>query len=68
MADIKQRVGQKIKEARKAKGLTQEELGAKLGIDKPTVSKYENGKINPSLEVLSRIAQELELTLEVDFK
>lgn len=68
MLDIKQIVGQQIREARKAKGLTQKELGKKLGIGEPTVNKYENGKINPSLELLNKIAVELGLTLEVNYK
>lgn len=38
-------VSERIKELRVAKGLTQEELGALVGIQKSGVAKYENGRI-----------------------
>ena len=38
-------VGVKIRNARLAKGMTQEELGELLGIKKSAVAKYENGRI-----------------------
>ena len=42
-----------IKFARIRKGLTQEELGEKIGVNKVTISAYELGKIKPSLDALS---------------
>jgi transcriptional regulator with XRE-family HTH domain len=36
-------VGSLIKEARLAKGLTQEELGKLVGVQKSAIAKYENG-------------------------
>ena len=38
-------IGEKIKMAREAKGLTQEQLGALCGTTKQTIFKYENGII-----------------------
>lgn len=38
-------VGAKIKAARIAKGMTQEELGEKLGVQKSAVAKYESGRV-----------------------
>lgn len=38
-------IGKKIKTARKAKGMTQEELGQLLGVQKSAVAKYESGRI-----------------------
>ena len=38
-------LGVKIRNARKSKGLTQEELGKLLGVEKSAVAKYENGRI-----------------------
>ena len=35
--------GEKIRNARKAKGMTQEELGAKIGVQKAAINKYETG-------------------------
>lgn len=38
-------IGDKIREARLAKGMTQEELGEILGVQKSAIAKYENGRI-----------------------
>ena len=54
--------GAKIKAARKAKGLTQEELGELLGVQKSAVAKYENGRVvNIKRSVLKKIADVLEI-------
>ncbi|MBO7150968.1 MAG: helix-turn-helix transcriptional regulator, partial [Clostridia bacterium] len=37
-------IGAKIKAARLAKGMTQEELGAILGVQKSAIAKYESGR------------------------
>ena len=52
-------IGETIKQARIAAGLTQVELGKRLGLSKATVSQYENGKHNPKIETLQRIAAAL---------
>ena len=38
-------MGQRIKERRMEMGLTQEELGEKLGLQKSAIAKYENGRV-----------------------
>lgn len=45
-----------IRAARKAEGMTQEELAQELKINRATLSKYESGIISPTLEMLGRIA------------
>ena len=42
----------RIKELRLAKNITQEELGKVLNVQKAAISKYENGRVEPSIEVL----------------
>lgn len=37
------RIGEAIREARKKQGLTQEELGQRMGVQRAQVSKLENG-------------------------
>lgn len=49
----------RLKELRKASGLTQEQLGALSGLDQATVSKYERGGGNPTLETLELLARAL---------
>lgn len=48
---------ERLRELRRSRGLTQKELGAKIGLSKAVVSKYETGIGCPSFDVLIRIAQ-----------
>ncbi len=52
-------VGERIREARKAAGLTQKALGKACGIAEPTIRRYELGKLNPKFETLQKIAKPL---------
>ena len=56
-------LGSKIKRARKAKGLTQEELGNLLGVKKSAIAKYENGRvINLKQDIIKKLCDVLELS------
>ena len=46
----------RIKDLRKAQGLTQEELGKKLNVQKSAISKYEKGLVIPNGDVLKRLS------------
>lgn len=48
--------GDNLKHLRKSRGLTQKDFGARVGLSKAVVSKYESGMGYPSLDVLARIA------------
>ena len=55
-------IGQKIKQARIAKGLTQEELGNMVGLQKSAIAKYESGRVvNIKRSTLQKLAQALAL-------
>lgn len=55
-------IGQKIKEARLLKGLTQEELGKIVGVQKSAIAKYENGRVvNIKRSTLQKLAIALDL-------
>ena len=55
-------IGQKIREARILKGLTQEELGNMIGLQKSAIAKYENGRVvNIKRSTLQKLAQALDL-------
>lgn len=55
-------IGQKIREARIDKGLTQEELGKIVGLQKSAIAKYENGRVvNIKRSTLQKLAKALDL-------
>ena len=56
------KIGQKIKEARLARGLTQQELGDIVGVQKSAIAKYEKGRVvNIKRSTLQKIASALEI-------
>ena len=57
-------IGSRIKAARKAKGLSQEQLGEKLGVSFQAVSTWETGNILPDTDHLMALADELDLSLD----
>lgn len=58
-----EQIGIRIKEARKAKGLTQSELAARLGIGRTAITKWEKGVIkNLKRDTIQQIADILEMS------
>lgn len=57
-------VGKNIKRDREAKGITQEELAVKLNVTRQAVSSWETGKTQPDVELLVKIAQNLDVSVE----
>ena len=62
--NIKEIIPRRILFLRKKAGLTQAQLAEKVGISKPAVSGYENGKQLPSLENLIGISKVLGVSLD----
>lgn len=60
--------GNYICELREKKGLTQGELGEKLGVTNKAVSRWENGGAYPSTELMLPLAKELGVTIEDLYK
>lgn len=55
--------GERIKQLRIAKGMTQEELGQKIGVKKSAIHKYESGMIvNLKRDTISKLAKVLDTT------
>ncbi len=50
-------LNQRIRILRQARGLSQVELARILGVTKQSVSNWENDNIQPSIEMLKKIAQ-----------
>ena len=56
-----------IIEARTSKNLTQKELSERTGIAQTEISKLENGTRNPSIKLLQRLAEGMEMDLSISF-
>ena len=55
-------IGEKIRNARIAKNMTQEELGNLVGLQKSAIAKYENGRVvNIKRSTLQKLAKALDL-------
>lgn len=52
-------IGKNISRLRKLQGLTQDELAERLFITRQTVSGWENGRTQPSLDILGELAEVL---------
>lgn len=61
--DLLKVVGEKIRAARKAKGFTQEGFANQMGVDYSQINRMELGKVNFTISMLSRIASELDVSL-----
>ena len=62
--DIKLKIGQRIKELRKALNLSQEALALKSEVDRTYVTDVENGRRNISVEILEKIIVALEISIK----
>jgi transcriptional regulator with XRE-family HTH domain len=57
-------IGERIAAARKAHGLSQQDLGDKIGVTFQAVSKWETGASMPDIGLLSDLAQALDVSLD----
>ena len=56
-----------IMEARISQNMTQKELAERTGINQADISKLENGTRNPSLKLLKRLADGMDMNLSLVF-
>ena len=56
MDEINGKLGQKIRELRESQNLTQEKLGDRIGVSQDYLSRIEQGKKNPTVNLLYKIA------------
>lgn len=57
------KIGQFLAQLRKEQGLTQDELGCKLGVTNKTVSRWENGNYLPPADMLKALSEIYGLTI-----
>ena len=63
MKNIREKLGKRIRELRKARKLTQEMLGEKAALSYKFIGEIERGQVNPSLDTLSAIANALNVEI-----
>ncbi|MBZ9785429.1 helix-turn-helix domain-containing protein [Pseudomonas sp. REP124] len=60
MGNLAKELGKKIRQARKAKGLSQDVLAMICGVDRSYMGRIERGEVNITVEKLYQIAESLE--------
>lgn len=63
MKDLKKKFGKRLREIRKSKRLTQEELAEALDIALPNISYIENGRTFPSVETQEKLCNVLNVKI-----
>ncbi len=59
--DVVRLFGENVRKERLARDLTQQDLAAKLGMERSYLSELERGRRNPTVQALGRLADALEL-------
>jgi transcriptional regulator with XRE-family HTH domain len=67
-ARIRDDVGQRLRDLRKARNFTQSELAARVGIQQSDLCRMENGQYRVSLETLVKILEECKITFSEFFQ
>lgn len=55
---------ERLNQIRKKKGISQEELARKIGTHGPAIGRYERGTAKPTIEVATKIAKVLGVSLD----
>lgn len=53
-----------LKIARIRKGISQKDLASKIGLTGQSISEYENGRLNPSYDIMKKISEELDTSVD----
>ena len=67
-AQLAAEVGERVREAREAAGLTQRDLAARMGTSQAAVARLEAGGTGATLTTLHRVATALGLELAVELR
>lgn len=57
-------IGENIRKARKAAGVSQKELAERLQVYQKDISRWENGERTPTLEAFTKICRELNVSAD----
>jgi len=56
--------GERLLSTRKKKKISQDELAKKIGAHAPIIGRYEREEVKPSIEIATKIAEALEVSLD----
>ncbi len=56
--------GKRLLDTRKKKKISQDELAKKIGVHAPIIGRYEREEVKPSIEMATKIADALEISLD----
>lgn len=56
--------GERLASVRKSKKISQDELAKAIGAHAPVIGRYERGEVKPSIEVATKIAEALAVSLD----
>lgn len=65
ISSIDKSLGRNLTFFRKLEGLTQQQMADRLNINRTTYTKYETGDSEPSIEILKRIADVLDVNVSL---
>ena len=68
MKDEAVRLGQNLKKIRTKNGMSQGDIARALNVSRGYVSNIENGKLNPTLSTIVRLAEALDVSTDKLFK
>ncbi|HID95094.1 MAG TPA: XRE family transcriptional regulator [Candidatus Latescibacteria bacterium] len=57
------RLGERIRTLRRKKRLTQQDLAERAGVDPKYIGQIERAETNPTIKIIARIAEELDISL-----
>ena len=65
MMNHREKIGQQIAQLRKEKGLSLRELSERCGVTFQNINKIENGKYNTGIDILGKIADALDSSIDL---
>ena len=66
--EIKEKIGNRIRDLRQAKAMSQKDLAYDANLDRSYIASVENGKRNISIENIEKIANALKVSLKEFFE
>ena len=63
---IRQEIIKQYIACRKIRNLTQKDLACAMGIKRPNISRFETGQCNPTLDLLVKIAECMDLEIRIE--